>query len=208
MAVRLLTADAVTLSRLGYAAAVAGRSDIELAGQAGDVAETLTLLQSLRPDVVAIDVELPGGDHLKEPGLRLARELRTRHPRLGLLLLGPTSDELVIAALEADLSGYLPRTAPVGILLSAVCHASVAPTSFTSPDLAIVLLRRKHSSVLSPREQEVLQHLKSGASILAIARRLHLTESTVRTYAARLYSKLDVHNRAEATQSSRAGAGF
>lgn len=184
MAIRLITADSVTLSRLGYVAAVANCPDLELVGQAADVDEAFALVAEHVPDVVAVDVDLPG--------LELAGELRLRHPRLGILVTGPARDDLVIKSLEAGLSGYLPRSALVEVLLSAVRHAAVAPTSFTSPLMASAVARREHHDVLSPREQQVFTMLNSGASLSSIAGELHLAESTVRTYAARIYSKLEV----------------
>lgn len=187
MTVRLITADTATLSSLGYAAAVASCADIELVAQASDADEALALVAANVPDVVAIDVDLFG--------LELAVDLRARYPQLGILLTGPTSDDLVIKSLEAGLSGYLPRSAPVEVIMSAVRHAAVIPTSFTSPEMAGVLARRKHHIALSPREQEVFQQLNAGASLASIARRLHLTESTVRTYVARAYGKLEMHSR-------------
>lgn len=200
MAIRLITADAVTLSRLGYVAAVANCPDLELVAQAADVDEAFALVAEHVPDVVAVDVDLPG--------LELAGELRVRHPRLGILMTGPTRNDLVIKSLEAGLSGYLPRSALVEVLLSAVRHAAVAPASFTSPLLASALARSEHHDVLSPREQQVFELLNSGVSPSSIARELHLNESTVRTYAARIYSKLEVppgrgHSAGRGTASRR-----
>jgi DNA-binding NarL/FixJ family response regulator len=190
MTVRLLTVDPVTLTRLGYRAAVADCADIALVGQAGTMAEATELVDVQVPDVVTIDMDLPG--------MELARSLRAASPQLGLIMTGPGHDQLVFESLEAGMSGYVPRTATVELLLSAVRHASVAPTSFTAPDLAGAIARRRLRSPLSPREQEIFEQLGTGASMAAIAGRLCLTESTVRTYLARLYEKLDVHSRADA----------
>jgi DNA-binding NarL/FixJ family response regulator len=199
MAVRLITADAVTLSRLGYRAVVEASEDLMLAGQANTVTEAIALTAQCQPDVAVIDVALPDGDSPNgEHGFELARKLRADHPQLGLLLTGPENHDLVLDSLAAGLSGYLSRSAPVEVLVSAIRHAAVAPTSFTSPDLAAALIKRRHRDVLSPREQEVLHYLYKGESLTAIARKLRVTESTVRTYVARVYSKLDVHSRAEA----------
>jgi DNA-binding NarL/FixJ family response regulator len=190
MTVRLLTVDPVTLTRLGYIAAVAGCPDITLIGQASTSTEAMELVATRTPDVVTIDMEAPGLD--------LARALRTAEPPLGIIMTGPEKDQLVFQSLEAGMSGYVPRTASVELLLSAVRHASVAPTSFTAPDLAAAISRRRLRSPLSPREQEIFEQLGTGASMATIADRLRLTESTVRTYLARLYEKLDVHSRADA----------
>lgn len=203
MAVRLLTADSVTMSLLGYRTAVQANDDLMLAGQATTAAAAIVLMAECRPDVVVIDVALPDGECTNgEHGFELARTLRAGHPQLGVLLTGPDNHDLVLDSLAAGLSGYLSRVAPIEVLISAIRHAAVAPTSFTSPDLAAALIKRRHRNVLSPREQEVLQFLHKGDSLTAIARRLRVTESTVRTYVARVYSKLDVHTRAEAIRLS------
>jgi DNA-binding NarL/FixJ family response regulator len=190
MTVRLVTVDAMTLSRLGLATAVAACPDIVLVGQAATVADGLALVAQQSPDVVTIDLNLPG--------LELARQLRAGHPQLGVIVIGPAEDQPVYQCLEAGLSGYVPHTASAELLLSAIRHAAVAPTSFTAPDLALALARRRAPSPLSPREQELFAQLSTGASLAAIAGRLSLTESTVRTYLARLYDKLNVNTREEA----------
>jgi len=182
--------EPVTLTRLGYRAAVAGCPDINLVGQAATVEEAEDLVVTSEPDVVTIDIDLPGLD--------LAQRLRAQTPHLGLIITGPERDDLVFQSLEAGMSAYVPRTASTELLLSAVRHASVAPTSFTAPNLAAAIARRRLRSPLSPREQEIFDQLATGASMAAIADRLRLTESTVRTYLARVYEKLDVHSRADA----------
>lgn len=201
MAVRLITADAVTLSRLGFRAALQGNDDLELAGQAGTVDEAAAMIAESRPDVVVIDVALPEAEFKGERGFEFARTLRAAHPRMGLLLTGPESHDLVLDSLAAGLSAYLSRSVPIEVLISAVRHAAVAPNSFTSPDLAAALIKRRSRGVLSPREQEVLQYLHKGESLPVIARRLRVTESTVRTYVTRVYSKLDARSRAEAIRT-------
>lgn len=187
---RLVTLDATTLSQLGYRAAVAECADINLVGQAGNPADGLALVADCRPDVVTVDLQLPG--------LELACQLRESYPQLGIIVTGPAQDRPLYQCLEAGLSGYVPHNATVKLLMSAVRHAAVAPTSFTAPDLAMALSRRRVPIPLSPREQELFDQLGTGASVAAIAGRLSLTESTVRTYLARMYEKLNVHNREEA----------
>src|SRR5262245_34239533 len=151
MTVRLLTVDPVTLTRLGYRAAVASCPDITLVGQAGTSTEAMDLVATRSPDVVTIDMD--------PLGLDLARALRAAQPQLGLIMTGPEKDQLVFQSLEAGMSGYVPRTASVELLMSAVRHASVAPTSFTAPDLAAAIARRRLRSPLSPRELEIFEQL-------------------------------------------------
>jgi DNA-binding NarL/FixJ family response regulator len=194
MSVRLVTVDAVTLVRLGYAAAVSAYPDIALVGQATSPDEALEMVSTLEPNVVTVDTQLTDGD-----GVQLAVKLRSELPHLGIVLTGPAEDELIFRALEAGLSAFLPRTATVELLMSAVRHAAVAPASFTAPNLAAALARRRaRAAALSPREEEILRFLNTGSSLASIAGQLRLTESTVRTYVARLYDKLGVHNRAQA----------
>ncbi|HEU5109244.1 MAG TPA: response regulator transcription factor [Micromonosporaceae bacterium] len=194
MVVRLFVADPSTMVRLGYATALAGNEDLTLAGAAGTAAEAADLVSVTRPDVVVVDEGLPD-----EGGLSLCRRVRADRPDVGLVLVGPADDELLFRALEERLSAYLPRSATVDVVLSAVRHAAVAPTAFTAPDLATSLARRQAATAaLSPREMEVLRHVYAGASNARIAGSMRLTESTVRTYLARVYDKLGVRTRAEA----------
>lgn len=194
MGVRLVTVGASPMAQLGYAAAVGGTVDIELVGQAAAARDALPLVDRLAPDVVVLDVELPDTD-----GLGLGRQLRADRPELGVVVIGPTQDDLLFRVLEARFSAYLPRSAEVAMVLSAVRHAAVAPSSFTAPDLAAAVARRRaRATTLSPRELEILRHLRDGHSNAGVATALRLTESTVRTYVSRLYDKLGVQSREQA----------
>lgn len=132
-------------------------------------------------------------------GLGLGRGIRARRPDIGLVLVGPADDDLLFRALQERFSAYLPRSAPVDVLLSAVRHAAAAPTAFTAPDLAAAVARRQAArAALSPREIEVLRYVYVGANNAKIASNMRLTESTVRTYLTRVYDKLGVRTRAQA----------
>jgi DNA-binding NarL/FixJ family response regulator len=206
MVVRLFVADPSTMVRLGYATALTGNDDMVLAGEAGTVAEATELIAATRPDVVVINYSLPAaagvvfaGQTSVAGGLALGRRVRADRRDVGLVLVGPADDDLLFLALEERFSAYLPRSAAVDVMLSAVRHAAVAPTAFTAPELATSLARRRAASaVLSPRELEVLRHVYGGANNARTASSMRLTESTVRTYLARVYDKLGVRSRAEA----------
>lgn len=194
MPVRLITVDAVTMVRMGYQAAVANYPDIKLIGQAAGATEAADLVAKLRPDAVSVDTQLADGD-----GLELATSLRAENPRLGVVLTGPAQDELIFQALAAGLSAFIPRTETVESLMSVFRRAAEMPLSFSAPNLAAAMARRKaRAAALSPREEQMLSHLHSGMNLAAIAAHLSLTESTVRTHVTRLYSKLGAHTRAEA----------
>src|SRR5206468_4205574 len=111
-------------------------------------------------------------------------------------------DAPLIRAMEAQASAYVARSAPVEEALAAIRHAAVAPDSFTASGLAAILGRRRTGELLSPREREVLALLIQGLSIAEIARAMHLSHSTAKTYTARLYEKLGAANRAQALMAA------
>ncbi|GGJ87776.1 DNA-binding response regulator [Pilimelia anulata] len=191
--IRVVTADPHTMAQLGYAAALDADPELDLVGQAGHAAPARQLVAARRPDVLLVDLDLPGVD-----GLRLGRLLRQDQPHLGLILVGPVDDAVLYRAFEHRFSGYLTRSAGVEAVRAAIHRAALAPTNFAAPDPTGALSRRRAPAALSPRETQVLRHLYVGANNAAIATSMDLTESTVRTYLARVYDKLGVHSRAEA----------
>jgi DNA-binding NarL/FixJ family response regulator len=199
MNVRLVTVDEHVLVRLGLARVVAGCGDVHLAGEAGTLTAAVALVDEVRPDVVTFDVRLPDGD-----GWSLARRLRARHAGLGLVLLAATSDDAMLyRALDEGLSAYVAKAAPATTVLAAIRHAAVAPESFTAPGLSAALARRRSShGLLSQREREVLALMRDGMSLPGIAVRLKVSEATIKTYVARLYTKLRVNNRSQALMAA------
>jgi DNA-binding NarL/FixJ family response regulator len=199
MTVRLVAVDEHALLRLGLARVLAGYGDIELAGDVGSVAAALALIEQVRPDVVVFDVALPDGN-----GFDLARRLRARYPRMGLVLLSATADDAVLyRAMDEGLSAYVTKSAPATAVLSAVRHAAVAPDTFTAPGLSSALARRRSTTgLLSQRERQVLSLMRDGISLPGIATKLQVSEATVKTYVARLYTKLRVNNRSQALMAA------
>ena len=195
MSIRLVAVDEHVLLRLGLAGVLTGCPDIVLVGEAGSAAEAERVVNETRATVITMGLNLPDGD-----GIAAARKLRADHPDLGIVLLTAVNDDaLLYRALDAGLSAYVTKSAPVQTLLAAVRHASVAPTSFTAPGLQTALARRHtQSGLLSPRERQVLSLMRDGSSLPAIAAHLEVSEATVKTYVSRLYSKLRVNNRAQA----------
>jgi DNA-binding NarL/FixJ family response regulator len=164
--------------------------------ECGSAADAQRVLEAARPDVVTVEVNLPDGD-----GLRLARELRDRHAGLGIVLASQGQDDVLFRALETGVSAFVGKTAPVEEMLAAIRHAAVAASSFTASGLALAVARRQtvqQRLALSPRETEVLGLLGDGLSIPAIAVRMFISQSTAKTYVARLYEKLGAGNRAQA----------
>jgi DNA-binding NarL/FixJ family response regulator len=193
--IRLVAVDEHVLLRLGLASVLAGSSDIALVGEATNAVEAERVVAETNPHVVTLELVLPDGD-----GITTAGKLRANRPELGIVLLTASNDDaLLYRALDAGLSAYVTKSSPVSAVLTALRHAAAAPTSFTAPGLQTALTRRRaQSSLLSPRERQVLLLMRDGTSLPAIATHLQVSEATVKTYVSRLYSKLRVNNRAQA----------
>jgi DNA-binding NarL/FixJ family response regulator len=192
---RVLTVHARPATRQAVARALGSATGVELVGQAASGAEARRILAALTPDAVTVDARLPDGD-----GIALAVELRAALPRLGVVVLGPTRDpQLVLRALASGLSGYLPEGVAAAELVAVLRHAATTAGSFSAQHLAAALRRagqRTRTVALSQREREVLRLLREGLGIGAIAARLRLSESTVKTYVTRVQAKLRVASRA------------
>ncbi len=114
-------------------------------------------------------------------------------------------DDVLFRALETGVSAFVAKTAPVQEVLAAIRHAAVAASSFTAAGLAVALARRRavrERLALSSREAEVLRLLSDGLSVPAIAVTMFISQSTAKTYVARLYEKLGVTNRAQALMTA------
>lgn len=194
MTVRVVTVDGQTLTRFGLANLIAAQPDLELAGEADSGARGMRAAAVERPDVVTVDIALPDGD-----GLRLTQALRARFPDMGIVVLASRAgDDILFRAMESGASAFVAKTAPTDEVLGAIRHSAVAASSFTATGLAVALTRRRDAAArLSPRENEVLQLLGAGMSIPAIATSMFVSQSTAKTYVARLYEKLGASNRAQ-----------
>lgn len=199
MNIRLVVVDEHALIRLGLTRLLAGIADIDLVGEAGTVADAVAVVDETRPTVVMLDATLPDGD-----GWELARTLRAADPNLGLVLLSSAGDDATMCrALDAGLSGFVAKDAQPGTVLAAVRQAAQSPRSFNAVGLAAALARRRaNSGLLSQRERQVLSLMRDGISLPGIADRLSVSEATVKTYVARLYTKLHVNNRSQALMAA------
>jgi DNA-binding NarL/FixJ family response regulator len=201
MPIRLAVVDGHTLARYGLRELIAQHPDIQIVAECESAASAQRVLEAVRPDVVTVEVSLPDGD-----GLRLAREFRDRYADLGIVVLASQGqDDVLFRALETGVSAFVGKTAPVEEMLAAIRHAAVAASSFTASGLAVALARRQTAQerlALSPRETEVLGLLGDGLSIPAISVRMFISQSTAKTYVARLYEKLGAANRAQALMTA------
>lgn len=201
MRIRVAVVDGHTLTRYGLRQLIALQPDIEIIAECGSAAEAGAMLLLASPDVVTVDGLLPDGD-----GLRLAAEFRAGNPNLGIVMLASRGDDdQLLRAMETGVSAFVAKTAPETEVLGAIRHAAVAPMSFTASGLAVAISRRRAARerlALSPREKEVLRLLRDGMSVPAIAADMFISQSTAKTYIARLYEKLGAANRTQALMAA------
>lgn len=164
--------------------AIATLRHVELAGRSASAVEALRVFDSLAPDAATIDVRLPDGD-----GIELARRLRARRPDLAVVMFGPPTHRLLRRALAAGVLAYVPKTADEAHATAAIRTCLSGGASFSS-DTLNAALRPCRPDDLSPREREVDGLFRTGLSSPAIAALLQVSESTVRTYVARVRAKV------------------
>ncbi len=194
--IRLLVVDDHPVVRDGLSSMFAREPDFEVVGEAGDGAEAVRLARSLRPDVILMDLRMPGPD-----GLGAMRELAQDGGGARVLVLTTyDTDSHVLPAIEAGATGYLLKDAPRDELLRAV-RATARGEAVLAPSAAALLMSRVRSSAtgpLSPRELEVLQLVAAGATNREAAAKLFVTEATVKSHLLNIYGKLGVGDRAAA----------
>ncbi len=196
MSLRIVLIDDHDLIRGGLRQAFESSGGFDVVDDAGDLDRGLRLVADLLPDVVVLDINLPGGS-----GLDAVRTLRARHPALGIVVLTMyDDDEHLLAALEAQASAFVAKSAPTDEVLSAARHAAAAPHSFTAAGLVQAMMRERSAPkvTLSPREQQVLELLGNGLTVPLIAGKLYISQSTAKTYISKLYEKLGATNRSQA----------
>ncbi len=201
--IRVLIADDQSLVRTGFRLILSGEADIEVVGEAGDGAEAIAIARETQPDVVLMDVRMPGVD-----GIEATRALVTREagPRV-LVLTTFDLDDVVYDALRAGASGFLLKDAPEERLLTAIRVVAEGGSLF-APSVTRRLIeefsRRARPSPpaavdeLTPREVEVLKLVAQGLSNGEIAALLVVSEHTVKTHVAHLLRKLDLRDRTQA----------
>jgi DNA-binding NarL/FixJ family response regulator len=194
--ITLLIVDDHPVVRDGLSGMFAADPNFEVLGQAADGAEAVRLAQSLKPDVILMDLRMPGMD-----GLAAIQELaRLRVPAKVLVLTTFDTDNYVLPAIEAGATGYLLKDAPRAELLRAV-QAAAAGQSVLSPAVAtrlVTRVRTPEEDPLSQRELEVLELVAAGTTNRESAAKLFISEATVKTHLLNIYNKLGVSDRAAA----------
>ena len=206
--IRILLVDAQSLLSMGFRLIIEAEPDMEVVGEAGDGAAGVSMTSALRPDVVLMDVRMPGTD-----GIAATRLITAAGSAAKVLILTTFDlDEYVFAGLKAGASGFLLKDEPPANLLSAIRivaggDAVLAPTAARRLiDQFVPLLpepgRRQDRDILlsklTDRERDVFLQLAAGRSNREIAQDLHLSEGTVKLHVGRILAKLDLRDRVQA----------
>ncbi len=205
MTIRVLIADDQELVRTGFRVIVGAEPDMEVVAEAGDGRQTIEAATRHRPDVVLMDIRMPNLDGIEATRLIAGSQV---HPPRILILTTFDLDEYVYAALRAGASGFLLKDAGAAELLHAI-RVIAGGDALLSPAITRKLIedfaRRPPPnaapaalSELTPRELEVLELIAHGSSNADIAGKLVVSDATVKTHVARIFSKLDLHDRAQA----------
>jgi DNA-binding NarL/FixJ family response regulator len=206
--IRVLIADDQRVVRDGLAMLVALIDDVEVVGAACDGAEAVRLAEEHRPDVILMDLRMPGTD-----GIAATAELRRQLPATRVLVLTTYADEdAIVPALQAGARGYLTKDASAEQIEAAI-HAVHAGQTHLDPAVqerlvAAVISRApagpgpgpKPPDGLTVREAEVLTLLAAGLSNAEIGQRLYLSNATVKTHINRIFAKTGARDRAQAVR--------
>jgi DNA-binding NarL/FixJ family response regulator len=204
----IVLVDDQELLRMGFRMVLEAQPDLELTGEAGDGREALELVARLEPDVVLMDVRMPGMD-----GVEATRRIVEGGGRSRVIILTTFDlDEYAYAALRAGASGFLLKDAPPADLLSAIRAVasgdSVVAPSTTRRLLATLahrlpdpdrddVIAEPELELLTPREREVLVAVARALSNAEIAAELVLSEATVKTHVGRILAKLELRDRVQ-----------
>ena len=204
MAIEILIADDHLILRQGLRALLRGHSDMRIVAEAGDGAEAVRLAAEASPQVVVMDVSMPGLN-----GVEATRQILARMPHAKVIILSLYSADwpLIAEAFRAGATGYIPKEASVDELVTAI-RTVVQDKVYISPtaqDAAIEALRRPDADtsprrLLTPREREVLRHLADGNAMKQIAVHLDVSVKTVETHRRQIMDKLGLHSVAELTK--------
>jgi DNA-binding NarL/FixJ family response regulator len=198
--IRVVLADDHPVVREGLRGMLAAEPGIEVVAEAGSGAEAVAVAARYRPDVVLMDLRMPGGD-----GVSATAEILAATPGARVVVLTTyETDTDIVRAVEAGAVGYLLKDTPVAELGHAI-RAAARGETVLAPSVARRLVshvRQPRRDVLSGRETEVLALVAQGLTNAEIGHRLSITEATVKTHLIRLFGKLGVNDRTAAVTSA------
>jgi len=194
--IRILVADDHPVVRDGIRGMLERDERIAVVGEAGNGPEAVALVRATDPDLVLMDLRMPGGD-----GVSAIRELRAANPTRPRILVLTTydTDRDIHAAIDAGADGYLLKATSRTELVDAVVRAA-AGQSVLAPSAARSLVDRTRTAALTARELQVLSAIARGGTNQEVARELLVSEATVKTHLLHVYPKLGVRDRAAAVR--------
>lgn len=205
--IRVVIADDHTIVRKGLCALLEGARDIDVVGEAENGRDAMKMVEKLLPDVLLMDISMPGLN-----GLEATRQLKKRFLKLKILILTMhDNEEYIFETLRAGASGYLVKRSAPDELISAI-HAVQRGDSFLSPSVSKRVIEEylrvgnrpekddDAFEILTDREREVLQLIAEGRVNREIAELLHISIKTVETHRSHIMEKLNMRNVAELTQ--------
>jgi two-component system, NarL family, response regulator DevR len=200
--IRVLLVDDHEIVRLGLMTLINDHPDMQVVGEAGSAAEALRAVEQLSPNVVLMDVRLPG-----EGGIEAARQISARFPQTRVVMLTSfADDDLVMRAIHAGAVGYVLKQVGNDELLRAIAAAARGEALLDPATTARLLSRVRDAGrraeddafrELSDREMDVLTEVARGKTNAEIGSILHLSEKTVRNYVSTILEKLNLSNRIE-----------
>lgn len=199
--IRVVVVDDHPVVRDGVVTTLSAAPGLEVVGQAASGPEAVRLTAARDPDVVVMDLRMPGGG-----GVEAVREMRARGLRAAVLVLTTyDTDSETVAAIEAGAIGYLLKDSSAETLIAAI-RSTAAGETVLSPAIATRLASHVHSpsrrATLSAREREVLLFVARGTANRSIAAELFVSEATVKTRLAHIFDKLGVSDRAAAVATA------
>ena len=205
MSIRVLIADDQAMVRAGFRMILEMQDDMEVVGEASDGAETIAAVKKLKPDIVLMDIQMPGMDGLE--ATRRIVEMHDEVPTKVLILTTFERDDYIFEALRTGACGFLlknatPEDLVAGIRVVAEGNALLAP-SVTRRVIAKFAQKPKPRdytdslSGLTPREIDIMKWIARGKTNAEIAQDLFIGETTVRTHVSNLLSKLDLRDRVQ-----------
>jgi DNA-binding NarL/FixJ family response regulator len=198
MSIRIVLADDHSVLRQGLRMLLESEPDIEVVGEADNGQAAVDEVLRLAPDVVLMDLSMPEMD-----GLAATERLRDQDEHVRVVILsGAEEESVVVAAVRAGAIGYLPKTAPLEVLVQTVRSAARGQVTFSAAASAR-LVRELHTPVEEPehltdRELEVLECITDGLSNKAIAWKLRISEKTVKSHVSTILGKFGLESRTQA----------
>jgi NarL family two-component system response regulator YdfI len=200
--IRVLIADDHLVVREGLRTILDTAPDLEWVGEASDGAEAVELAEELSPDVVLMDLRMPGVD-----GIEAIQQIKARYPEIEIVILTTyDDDEHIVRGLRAGARGYLLKDSSRNVLFETIRAAARGESLLPSAVVERVVAHLSDpkpepvpaADGLSQREQQVMALLADGAANKEIAAKLHISERTVKAHVTSIFNKLGVNSRAEA----------